>query len=73
VNQWPYFRFQDGSRLTDFLYLDYQITEEKPLFPEMPETRGDNKANLVINLVDNIRKLRMELYYSVYEEEECNY
>jgi len=65
-----HFRFQDGSRLTDFLYLDYQITEEKPLFPEMPETRGDNKANLVINLVDNIRKLRMELYYSVYEEED---
>ncbi|MGD9909279.1 MAG: alpha-galactosidase [Candidatus Izemoplasmatales bacterium] len=66
-----HFRFNDGSRLSDFLYTSHEILEGKPLFEVLPESKSNDNSRvstLKIVLVDEVRALEICLYYSVFEE-----
>jgi alpha-galactosidase len=69
-----HFRFEDGSRISDFKYKNYQILKEKPTFNEMPEAFDDSShkaETLVITMRDNLRDVEVDLYYSVFFEADC--
>ncbi|MFA7076523.1 MAG: alpha-galactosidase [Candidatus Izemoplasmatales bacterium] len=65
-----HFRLFDGSRITDFHYLSYEIKPNKTSFSSMPETRDDSTETLIITLEDSHAKILLKLYYSLYEEED---
>ena len=65
-----HFRLPDGSRLTDFHYDNYEILAQKPSYPELPESFGDNIETLKIRLIDDVSKLSIELLYSVFYEDD---
>ncbi|MBQ9887541.1 MAG: alpha-galactosidase [Lachnospiraceae bacterium] len=58
----------DGSRSSDFLYSDYEITQEKPEFKTLPGSYSEhgNVEHLCVTLVDD--KLTLKLHYYVYPE-----
>lgn len=61
-------RYPDGSRISDFLFKNYEILKQKPEFSEMPEAKQRKKEaeTLVIRLEDIRRNLEISLYYSVF-------
>lgn len=64
-----HFRFQDGSRLTDFKYKEHKILESKPRFAGLPETFAgveEKVETLIVTLEDAVRKLEVDLYYSLF-------
>ncbi|PKL01523.1 MAG: alpha-galactosidase [Tenericutes bacterium HGW-Tenericutes-1] len=65
-----HFRLPDGSRITDFHYVGHEILNEKPSFEEMPETFGkeDDCQSLMVTLYDEIAKIQIDLYYSVFDK-----
>ena len=64
-------RFEDGSRTSDFLYLKHEIVS-KPKFKEMPETKANNTniETLIITLRDDVKKIEVDLHYSVFPVED---
>lgn len=67
-------RFPDGSSLFDLKFKSYDILQDKPLFPSMPETRMNQASpleTLVIHMFDSIQGLSVDLYYHVFEEMDC--
>ena len=62
-------RLHDGSRITDFKYIGFVVTE-KPVFKEMPETKSNNKhvETLIITVKDELQNIEMDLHYSVFVE-----
>lgn len=65
-----HFRLPDGSRITDFFYESHQILDGKPSFDSMPESNGTDEScqTLRVTLKDNIAKIQIDLYYSVFED-----
>lgn len=65
-----HFRLPDGSRITDFHYVGHEILNEKPSFEVMPETFGkeDDCQSLMVTLYDEIAKIQIDLYYSVFDK-----
>jgi alpha-galactosidase len=64
-----HFRLKDGSRTTDFKYQNHEILSNKPSFNIMPEARDENTETLRISLKDNIFNITIDLYYSIFFEE----
>lgn len=62
----------DGSRTLDFVYESHEISEGKAAFAELPGSYDETGkvAQLRLVLKDQWQKLRLELYYWVYED--CN-
>lgn len=60
-------RYDDGSRTSDFKYLNHKIIE-KPLYKEMPETKANKDVieTLVITLKEEVKNIEVELHYSVF-------
>ncbi len=58
----------DGSRTTDFLYKSYAITDEKPVFTDLPAAynAGGREEHLMLTLTDG--GMTLELHYCVYPE-----
>jgi alpha-galactosidase len=63
-----HFRLPDGSRLTDFLYIEHEFIKSKPSFNEMPETFGSDSEceTLKISLRDDVANINLDLYYTVF-------
>lgn len=66
--------YADGSRTSDFLFVDAQINEHKPTLAGLPATHGhDNNdaeaaANsLTITLKEPVKQLLLKLHYAVFE------
>lgn len=59
-----------GERKADFRYVSYQILEDKHQVPNMPSLydNGGEAKTLSIVLEDTSLKVRITLYYSVFEE-----
>ena len=62
-------RLADGSRITDFKYIEHKIIE-KPIFKEMPETKAykSHIETLVITLKDEVNNILVDLHYSVFSK-----
>ena len=61
----------NGSKIMDFQYDSYEIVEGKPHLEGLPATytEKDNEAKtLKIFLVDSLSEIRMELWYSIFDE-----
>ena len=59
----------DGSRISEFRYASYEITEGKPDFGPGPSSHAektDGAQTLKISLVDKLVKQEMDLYYTLY-------
>ena len=61
---------EDGDRVTRFKFSDYKIYHGKKKFTELPQVDGDKKDTLTleITLIDDIRNLKIILYYNIYED-----
>lgn len=65
--------FEDGSRDTQLLYQNYRIELGKPELPGLPATyvRDQQEADtLIVTLEDTLQKLTVELWYTVYREQD---
>ncbi len=56
----------DGVRVCDLRYDGYSIYKSKPELEGMPSVKG--KETLAITLVDDLHKMRVVLYYTVFED-----
>ena len=56
----------DGVRVGDLEYEGYEILPEKPRLEGMPSVKG--KETLVVKLFDCLHKVRVLLYYTVFED-----
>lgn len=61
---------ENGSNLTEFRFKDFEILDEKPRIPNMPQSEGSCKT-LKVTLVDVLIDTRLELYYSIFENSSC--
>jgi alpha-galactosidase len=66
-----HFRFIDGSRTSDFLYVKHEVVS-KPLLKEMPETKAykDEIETLIITMRDDVKNIEVDLHYSVFPHED---
>ena len=60
-------RGADGARVFEGRVKDFKITAEKPALPGMPALTAGGET-LEITLVDDISKVEVRLYYSVYDD-----
>ncbi len=63
-------RHESGSRITDFLYQGYEITNGKPKLEGLPATytEDDSEAmTLTLHLADEVSGLRLDLLYTIFE------
>ena len=58
--------FENGSRLSEFLYESHEILPEKPALAGMPSMRGGE--TLKLTLKDKCSEMRAHLFYTVYED-----
>jgi len=62
----------NGSRSIDLRYEGYEIIDGKPKLTELPYVRENNSnvQTLKITLTDDLIKIKVDLYYSVFEDED---
>lgn len=61
----------DGSRVSRFSYVDYEIKEGKSKLSGLPATyceKGDKVDTLTVHLVDSLKNLHIYLDYTVFED-----
>ncbi len=56
-----------GVRAGDLRYESHKIVKDKPAIEGMPSLRVGGQT-LIVTMKDTLRKLRVQLYYSVYED-----
>ncbi len=56
----------EGDRLTELLYIGYDILDEKPKINGMPSMSGGQ--TLVLHLYDKVKDFGADLYYTVYDD-----
>ncbi len=59
----------DGSRVSKFNYVGYEIIDGKPKLNGLPSTyaeKGDDVKTLIIKLFDEVKKVTVRLCYSVF-------
>lgn len=64
-------RDPNGNRITDARYLDHTIVSGKPDIPGLPACYAedaDKAETLILRLRDDVLKLEIKLYYSVFED-----
>ena len=59
----------DGSYTTEFLFDSYEIKDGEVRIPGLPSAYGADKT-LIVHLKDEARKLQLDLYYTIYPEED---
>jgi alpha-galactosidase len=63
--------FEDGSRVSDFLYEKHKIIKGKPPIEDLPQVYTNDVSEaetLVVTLIDSIVDVSLELSYSVFED-----
>jgi len=66
--------FEDGTRVSDFLYEDYTVTTGKPPLNELPHTHPDQDEKietLIVRMKDAIVDVTIELFFSVFDQKDC--
>lgn len=60
---------ENGSRITDLSYESYKIVKDKPVLSGLPHVYDEDGVSdtLVITLMDSLIGLKVELYYTVFE------
>ena len=58
----------DGNSISTLLYQSHRITDGKPDLPGLPGARDGDCASLVVLLLDEVTKLQVELYYTIFAE-----
>lgn len=63
-------RQSDGSRVSHFVFSDYQIQQGKPALAGLPQTHGvdDGIETLILSLKDDVAGLELQLFYTIFEE-----
>ncbi|WOO88578.1 alpha-galactosidase [Mollicutes bacterium LVI A0078] len=61
---------ENGSNLTEFKYSSYEVLDQKPRIPNLPQSEGKSKT-LKITMIDTLINARLELYYSIFENSSC--
>ena len=58
-------RQSDGSRVSHFVFSDYQIQQGKPALAGLPQTHGANDGieTLILSLKDDVAGLELQLFY----------
>lgn len=61
--------YQNGTSISDFRYESHEILAEKPSLAGLPSLRESVECQtLVIHLIDDYQKVKMRLFYTLYEE-----
>jgi alpha-galactosidase len=63
----------DGSRISEFAFVDYQLIDGKPKLTDLPSTFGtkkDDVSTLVIELEDPLAGLKLNLNYTVFPHQD---
>lgn len=58
----------DGNTTQVFRYQSHVIVDTKPELEGLPSARGGDSKTLIVTIVDEVSKLRIELSYTVYAE-----
>lgn len=58
----------DGNSTTNLLFDSFRIEQAKPTLAGLPSARGGDSETLVVTLLDDLLKLRVELSYTVYAD-----
>lgn len=65
--------FANGSRVSEFKYVDYEINTGKQRLPGMPSTfddTNDDVQTLTINLTDQLVGMDLQLHYSIFPHQD---
>ena len=60
-------RMKTGSRIANFKYQSHRVAPNKPQIKNIPSLRGEE--TLVVTLADEQNKLQLDLYYTIYQEQ----
>lgn len=65
-------RTQGGQSSAALQYVSYEITEDKPVLPGLPSSFGKRGEcqTLILHCVDSVLQLNIDLYYTVFAEED---
>ena len=65
-------RTQGGQSGVSLQYVSYEITEDKPKLAGLPSSFGKEGEcqTLILHCADNVLRLEVDLYYTVFEEED---
>ncbi len=63
-------RQSNGSRVSHFVFSDYQIQQGKPALAGLPQTHGadDGIETLILSLKDDVAGLELQLFYTIFED-----
>ncbi|MGG6433658.1 alpha-galactosidase [Anoxybacillus sp. D401a] len=64
--------YEDGSRITQFVFQSYELLKGKPKLEGLPATYVDDEndaATLIVTLCDKRTGIKLQLQYSVFEHE----
>ncbi|WP_334110610.1 alpha-galactosidase, partial [Anoxybacillus sp.] len=64
--------YEDGSRITQFVFQSYEVLKGKPKLEGLPATYVDDEndaATLIVTLCDKRTGIKLQLQYSVFEHE----
>lgn len=61
---------ENGSNLTEFRFKKFEILDQKPKIPNMPQSEGESKT-LKITMFDELINTRLELYYTIFKNSSC--
>jgi len=56
----------DGNSTHVFKYEGHEVCEEKPRLAGLPSARGGESQTLLVRLLDDVAKIRVELSYTIY-------
>ena len=67
--RWPAFHGlnPEGNTVFSLIYKSHKITKDKPGLKNLPTARGGNSETLIVTLIDELQKLEVKLFYTVYE------
>lgn len=63
-------RQSNGSRVSHFVFSNYQIQQGKPALAGLPQTHGadDGIETLILSLKDDVAGLELQLFYTIFED-----
>lgn len=64
-------RQENGSRITDFVYVSYQIADGKPALEGLPSTYTETQTEaktLILTLRDALTEVEVQLFYTIFAD-----
>ncbi len=64
-------RQENGSRITDFLYVSHQIVDGKPALEGLPATYTETQTEaktLILTLRDEVTEVEVQLFYTIFAD-----